>query len=100
MENILDEVKKSPSFTDKDIFTKIWTRPREVLGFIHENKYDKYVAVLLFFAGISRAFDRAVMRNLGDNTSLLAILGLCIIMGGLLGWIYLLHLRSSNQLDR
>lgn len=87
MENILDEIDKPQSFSDREIFTKIWTKPREVLRYIHDNKYDKYVAVLLVLAGISRAFDRAVLKDMGDKLPLLAILGICIIMGGLLGWL-------------
>ena len=71
MENILDEIEKPLSFTDKEIFTKIWTKPREVLRYIHDNKYDKYVTVLLVLAGISRAFDRAVMKDMGDKLSLI-----------------------------
>ncbi len=87
MENILDEIEKPLSFTDKEIFTKMWLKPREVFKYIHEEKYDKYVTVLLLFAGISRAFDRAIMKDMGDKFSLFAILGICIIAGILIGWI-------------
>ena len=65
--------------TDKEVFLKIWTSPRRVFKFINDNHYDKYVNVLLFFAGISRAFDRASLKNMGDKMSLLSILGICII---------------------
>jgi hypothetical protein len=75
------------ALTDKEIFLNIWTSPRKVFKFINDNHYDKYVNGLLFFAGISRAFDRASLKNTGDNLSLWAILALCIIVGGLLGWI-------------
>jgi hypothetical protein len=87
MENILDETEQPLSFTDQEIFTKIWTKPRDVLKYIHENKYDKYVVPLLILAGISRAFNRAIMKDTGDTLSLLAIIGICLIMGGLLGWL-------------
>jgi len=87
MENILDEINQPKTYSDRDLFIKIWTEPREVFRFIHENKYEKYVGVLLILAGISRAFDRAVMRDMGDNYPLIAIIGLCIFMGGLLGRI-------------
>jgi len=87
MEDILDEIEKPESFTDKEIFTKIWIQPRAVLRYIHLNRYDKYVTVLLVFAGISRAFDRAATRDLGDKLSLIGILGSCIIFGGLLAWL-------------
>lgn len=87
MENILDEIERPLSFTDLEIFTKIWTSPRQVFRYIHENKYDKFVAILLVLAGISRAFDRAVMKDSGDNLSLPIIFVVCIIFGGLFGWL-------------
>ncbi|WP_445710680.1 Yip1 family protein [Flavobacterium sp.] len=87
MNNNFIEFEESQNLTDKDIFIKIWTSPREVFKFINDNRYDKYVNVLLFFAGISRAFDRASLNEMGDRMSLLTILISCIIVGGLLGWI-------------
>tara|TARA_R110001632_G_scaffold82057_5_gene182302 strand:- start:771 stop:1418 length:648 start_codon:yes stop_codon:yes gene_type:complete len=74
-------------FTDKQIFTKIWKSPRQVFKYVNDTKYDKYVYILLFFAGIARAFDRATMKDMGDNLSLWAIIGICVIGGGLLGWL-------------
>jgi hypothetical protein len=86
--NSESEITSVPlKLTDKEVFLKIWTSPRKVFKFINDNHYDKYVNALLFFAGISRAFDRASLKDMGDKMSLLAILGLCIILGGLLGWI-------------
>ena len=87
MNNELISTENQQDFTDRDIFTKIWTSPRKVFKFINDNHYDKYVNGLLFFAGVSRAFDRASLKDIGDKMSLLTILGLCIIVGGLLGWI-------------
>lgn len=82
------EIKNDLSnIDDNNIFTKIWISPRQVFKFINDNRYDKDVTVLLVLSGISRAFDRASMKNIGDNMSIWAILGLCIILGGLLGWI-------------
>lgn len=80
-------ITKSEIFTDRDIFIKIWTSPRQVFKYINDNHYDKYVKLLLVFAGISRAFDRATMKDAGDEMSLWAIIGTSIIFGGLLGWI-------------
>ena len=87
MEDILDNNNENLNLTDKDLFTKIWTSPRQVFRYINDNHYDKYVTVLLVLSGISRSFDRASMKNMGDKMSIWAILGLCIILGGLLGWI-------------
>ncbi|MAW93625.1 MULTISPECIES: Yip1 family protein [unclassified Leeuwenhoekiella] len=74
-------------FTDRELFTKIWIHPRKVFRFIEAKKYDKFVYILLVLAGIVRGFDRAIDKNLGDKFSLIAILGLGIIVGGLFGWI-------------
>lgn len=87
MENILDCNDENLNLTYKDIFTKIWTSPRLVFKYINDNHYNKYVTVLLVLSGISRSFDRASMKNMGDTISLWAILGNCILLGGLLGWI-------------
>lgn len=82
------ENNKQIQFTDKEIFTKIWTNPRQVLKFINEYHYDKYLYILLFFAGISRALDRSSHKQYGDDPSLIKILTLSIIVGGFLGWIF------------
>ncbi|MDO5664314.1 MAG: Yip1 family protein [Bacteroidia bacterium] len=87
MENLLDKNDESSSLTDKDLFTKIWTSPRQVFKYINDNHYDKYVILLLVLSGISRAFSRASMKNMGDEMSIWAILGFSIFLGGLLGWI-------------
>ena len=87
MNQEISNTSGSNHFTDKQIFTKIWKSPRQVFKYINETKYDKYVYILLFFAGIARAFDRATMKDMGDNMSLWAIIGLSVIVGGLLGWL-------------
>lgn len=73
--------------SDSDLFIKIWTSPRYVLKYINDHEYDKYINVLLFLAGISRAFDRASVKGMGDTFPLWGIILICIILGGLLGWI-------------
>ncbi|MBP1618888.1 MAG: hypothetical protein H6Q14_2715 [Bacteroidetes bacterium] len=83
----LQESKSELKISDKEIFTKIWTSPRLVFKYLNDNTYDKYVTILLVLGGITRAFDRASAKSLGDNMSLIAIFALCIVLGGLLGWI-------------
>lgn len=85
-ENFEDKLE-SNSISSENIFTKIWTSPREVFKFIITYKYDKYVTVLLIFAGISRTFDRASMKNMGDNFSIWGIVAFCIIIGAIFGWV-------------
>jgi hypothetical protein len=88
MEDVLDEYDKDLILTDKDIFTKIWTSPRQVFKYINDKHYDKYATLLLVLSGIYRSFGRASLKNMGDKMSIWAILGLCIIAGGLMGWIF------------
>ena len=78
-----EEIKLS----DNEIFTKIWFKPRMVFKYINDSQYDKYVYVLLILAGIMKSFDRAVDKNMGDNLSLIFVISICILLGGLLGWI-------------
>ena len=87
MNNEIDNINRSEILTDKEIFSKIWTKPRLIFKFINDNHYDKFVKLLLVLAGISRAFDRASMKDMGDKMSIWGILSLSIILGGLLGWI-------------
>jgi hypothetical protein len=69
------EDNRNPNFiSDKKIFTKIWTSPRAVFRFLNIYKYDKNVTLLLILAGITRTFDRASMKNMGDSFSLFGVL--------------------------
>jgi hypothetical protein len=85
--NILDEVEKPLSYTDEEIFTKIWVTPRPVFQFIHENQYEKFKIPLLLLAGIGSSFNRAASNNSGDDMSLPVLILVCVFFGGLLGWI-------------
>lgn len=72
---------------ERTLFVKIWSAPRIIFRFIHENKYEKYMWLLLILAGISNGFDRASRENMGDTGSLAKIVVISILVGGLLGWI-------------
>lgn len=85
-EDLITETE-SLELTDGEIFTKIWTSPRLVFRYLNDNRYDKFVNILLILAGITKAFDKASTRNMGDNLPLIAVLAICIIGGGLFGWI-------------
>lgn len=87
MNNLFDEFDVEQDLTDKNIFTEIWTSPNKVFRFINERHYDKFVTLLLTFAGISRAFDRAQMKNMGDKMPIILIVGTCVITGLIFGWI-------------
>jgi hypothetical protein len=77
----------SPRLTEREVFTKIWTSPREVFRYINDYRFDKYQTAFLVLAGISRAFDRASTRNMGDHESLGMIIFICIIAGAVAGWM-------------
>lgn len=79
--------EESPQLSDREIFTEIWTSPRKVFKYINDNSYDKFLYILLILAGISRAFDQASTKGLGEIMSLGAVLAICIVLGALLGWI-------------
>lgn len=87
MNHDLNTEEEYEQFSDGEIFIKIWTSPRKVFRFIHYHEYHKYVWPLLFLAGIARAFDRAILKNIGDQLPLSDILWGCITLGGLLGWL-------------
>ena len=81
------EFENYDTLTDTEIFTKMWTEPRRVLKYINETKYENYFYIILFLAGVSGAFDRAAIKNMGENVSLLGIIAGCVLLGGFLGWL-------------
>ncbi|WP_298121226.1 Yip1 family protein [Flavobacterium sp.] len=83
----LEDKLNTNYISEENIFTKIWTSPREVFKFINTYKYNKYVTVLLILAGISRTFDRASMKNMGDYFSIWGIIAFSILIGVIFGWI-------------
>lgn len=86
-EDLISETENM-ELTDREIFTKIWTSPRLVFRYLNDTRYDKFVTFLLVLAGISKAFGRASLKNMGDDLPLIGVLSICIILGGLLGWIF------------
>ena len=87
LDDNIEEYTPDIQLTDKEVFTKIWLSPREVFQFIEDKKYEKYLPYLLILGGISNAFDNAASKCFGDSMSLLMVIGVCIFVGGVLGWI-------------
>lgn len=86
IENFQDDLK--PNFiSDKKIFLKLLSSPREVFSFLNFYKYDKNVNLLLILAGITSTFNRASTKNMGDNLPLWGVIITCIIVGIIFGWI-------------
>ncbi|WP_395063234.1 YIP1 family protein [Flavobacterium sp.] len=83
-----------PEFVDKEntidgykVLEKVITAPKRAFKFINTYKYDKHLHILLIISGISNAFNKASQKGMGDDSSLLFILFITIIFGGLFGWI-------------
>ena len=72
----------------RDIFSKIWMSPRMVFKFVTDSNYNGLTTSLLIFAGIFNALYSASFRNIGDQMSLPIVLIVCLIGGGIFGWIY------------
>jgi hypothetical protein len=72
---------------ENELFSKIWLSPRLVFKYLNEKKIDKYITILLILGGIVRTFDRASLKNMGDDMSLISVILLCVILGGLFGWL-------------
>ena len=83
-ENKADEIHLS----DKEIFTKIWMSPRQVFKFIDEKGYTKFSTILLILGGITSALNSASTRSMGDIMPLWSVLIVCMIGGGVFGWLY------------
>lgn len=85
--NELEHPLERNQISEKDIFIKLLTSPREAFKFINDYKYEKHLYILLFLAGMVRTFDRASTKNMGDNYSIWTIIAICVIFGGFFGWI-------------
>ena len=72
----------------RDIFSKIWMSPRMVFKFVTDSNYNGLTTSLLIFAGIVNALYSASVKNIGDHLSLPIVLIVCLIGGGIFGWIY------------
>ena len=88
MENNTDTLPEETILTDKDIFTKIWISPRIVFKSINNKRYNKYTTVLMILGGILSALNRAMNMNMGDRMNLMSVLIVCVIGGGIFGFLY------------
>ncbi|MCE7041519.1 YIP1 family protein [Dyadobacter sp. CY312] len=84
-------------FTEPDLFTLIWTKPRKVFRYLLDYAPKKHVHILLVLAAIGKAFERSEVRNAGDNDSLITILILAPLVGGFFGYMLL---RFTSHLVR
>jgi len=87
MKNNFDTIQEEVNVTDRDIFTKIWFSPRRIFKFINDQQYDKYLTVLLALSGIRSALSNQYLLKTGDGLSTWVIIMMCIILGGIFGWV-------------
>lgn len=73
-------------------WTSVWISPRKTVRHAIEHKLLKFVTILSIFTGIFYALDRAVVSNVGNDLSMMNILLMCFIAGGIGGivglWIH------------
>lgn len=79
----------------------MWTKPRETIQDIVNSNPIYFVVPLGMLAGIGRALDNAVSRNMGDRFDLHTIFLACILGGAIMGLLALylgsLLLRPTGQ---
>jgi len=81
------ESNTEPKLSGNEIFTKIWFSPRLVFKYLNDNNYGKYVIIFLVLAGITNTFGIALTGSWSEDMSLMKILAICILFGGLFGWV-------------
>ncbi|MGM7703503.1 YIP1 family protein [Pseudalkalibacillus sp. Hm43] len=74
-------------------FLTIWTSPRKTIRRILDTGSTKYIYLLAVIAGITSTLNRAAGTGMGDDTPLLPILFLAIILGPI-GGIISIHLGA------
>ena len=88
LEEFYEELQETdPDIHEDNLLSKIWTKPTATFTYIFKNCPEKYVYLLLFLGGISNGLSRASERGLGDNASLLVILIISIVAGGIFGML-------------
>ncbi|MCP4420285.1 MAG: YIP1 family protein [Chloroflexi bacterium] len=72
----------------------IWIRPRGTIRQIVNNNPEQHVIILAVISGIFNALDNAAKKSFGDNMSLIGIIFLSLIVGGI-GGVVSLHLGGA-----
>lgn len=84
---VTDENENLLEIEQLNLWTSVWTRPRQTVRFAINNKTMKFAVVLAMIAGIPDVLDLAVQNNSGDSITAPMIIILSILLGPLLGWI-------------
>ena len=93
------------SLDEQDEFNpvkSIWLHPRKTIRQIVDRNPTYHVITLACLAGIGQSLDRASLRDAGDSMPVMAVIGICIVvgpLGGLLGlWIGALCVRVAGRM--
>ncbi|MGB0425168.1 MAG: YIP1 family protein [Flavobacteriales bacterium] len=81
------EEKEEINLSDREVFTKIWFKPKMVFEFIHSKNYDKYMLLLVVLYGVGQIIDRMYERGFGSGATFVGSLFAVVIVGGLVGWL-------------
>ena len=81
-----EELREIVVFSDKEIFTKIWTSPKKVFTYVVDNGYDKYATYILILVSVLGSFNNAIAKSLGGDMNLFALTLLSVFVGGLFGY--------------
>lgn len=82
-----EDIEPQPSITFGEIFLQIWTSPRQVFRRIEETGYEKYLILLIILGSIDQAFDRAILKDMGDKLPFVYVIVICLLGGLILGWL-------------
>lgn len=66
-------------------WTSMWLQPRATIRQVIRENPEQSLAVLAGVAGVSKAWDRAVSRSLGDSIPFLGVVAMGIVIGFLAG---------------
>lgn len=87
MEEFLVELGNQKNYTDKELFTKVWLSPRLVFEYITRADYQNNVTLLLVLASISNSLANNFDNEKTFEHSVIYLLAVSIIGGGIFGWI-------------
>ncbi|GGP05969.1 hypothetical protein GCM10010992_24320 [Cloacibacterium rupense] len=86
--NYFKEFDNGALMTEKEIFTKIFTHPKEALQYIQENKFENYLTIIIFSLGIFSSLESILSKNQNvQGENIVFYVSMAIIFGGLFGWI-------------
>jgi hypothetical protein len=84
------------SLSDREILIGIWTSPRLVFRYLEDNRYDRYTYVFLFLGALVRSIEIAEEKKLGSYSSLITLLGWCVLGGFMWCLFYYIYAATMS----